>query len=192
MRQHPVNGISDLPCIDSPICLSQPCPLNSSRLTNVSDFSSTAFHPCEAGGNETVPTLFSENGATCDDHFFKVFDDPETLLTGKHGSFLIMVSRLAGTTSMRCLETCSVVVECKAQSSYKLLVCSSSRFALRSMKPVGTHICRGFRFEREMYVNQRCCRKMTIPHQIRYIVVARVTAWTFFTFNFLTLPVRMA
>lgn len=62
------------------------------RFTNISDSISTGFHPCEAGGNETVSTLFLDNEATCDDKFFKVFDDPEALLTAKNGSFLIMVS----------------------------------------------------------------------------------------------------
>lgn len=62
------------------------------RFTNISDITSTGFHPCEAGGNETLSTLFLDNVATCDDKFFKMFDDPEALLTGKNGSFLIMVS----------------------------------------------------------------------------------------------------
>lgn len=54
------------------------------------------FHPCEAGGNETVSTLFLGNEATCDDKFFKLFHDPEALLTAKNGSFLIMVSLRRG------------------------------------------------------------------------------------------------
>lgn len=62
------------------------------RFTNISDVTSTGFHPCENGGNETVPTLFSENDATCDDHFLKLFDDPTAQLTGKNGSLVIMVS----------------------------------------------------------------------------------------------------
>jgi len=38
-----------------------------------------------------VPTLFSES-ATCDEQFFKMFEDPEVLLTGENGSFFIVVS----------------------------------------------------------------------------------------------------
>ncbi len=38
-----------------------------------------------------MPTLFSES-ATCDDTFFKMFDDPEALLTGENGSIFIVVS----------------------------------------------------------------------------------------------------
>lgn len=62
----------------------------------MSDSTSTGFHPCEAGGNETVSTLFLDNEATCDDKFFKMFDDPESLLTAKNGSFLIMVGLRLG------------------------------------------------------------------------------------------------
>ena len=65
--------------------------LRTARFPNMSDSTSTGFHPCEAGGDETVPTLFLDNEATCDDKFFKMFDDPEALLTAKNGSLLIMV-----------------------------------------------------------------------------------------------------
>lgn len=54
------------------------------------------FHPCEGGGNETVPTLFLGNEATCDDNFFKMFDDPEALLTAKNGSFFVVVGLRVG------------------------------------------------------------------------------------------------
>ncbi|CBJ27933.1 conserved unknown protein [Ectocarpus siliculosus] len=59
------------------------------RLTNLTDVSDMGFHPCLAGGDETVTTLISQT-ATCDDHFFKMSDNPETLLTAKNGSFVIM------------------------------------------------------------------------------------------------------
>ena len=61
------------------------------RLANVSDVTSTDFHPCEGGGNATVDTLFSGNGATCDDQFLRLIEDPEVLLTAKNGSYVIMV-----------------------------------------------------------------------------------------------------
>eukprot|EP00903_Cladosiphon_okamuranus_P009173 g8761.t1 len=60
------------------------------RFPNISDSTSTGFHPCEGGGNETVPTLFLDNEAPCDDKFFKMFDDPETLLTAKNGSIFVV------------------------------------------------------------------------------------------------------
>lgn len=62
------------------------------RLANVSDSTTTEFHPCEGGGNETVPTMFLEEGATCDDQFLRFFGEPEVLLTAKNGSYMIMVS----------------------------------------------------------------------------------------------------
>lgn len=62
------------------------------RLANVSDPTSTDFHPCEGGGNETVNAIFSGGGATCDDQFLRLFEEPEVLLTAKNGSYLIMVS----------------------------------------------------------------------------------------------------
>lgn len=61
------------------------------RLANVSDATSSGFHPCEGGGNETVGTFFSGNAATCDNQFLKLMDDPEVLFTAKNGSYVIMV-----------------------------------------------------------------------------------------------------
>lgn len=60
------------------------------REVNITDSSSTGFHPCPGGGNSTVETLFSSE-ATCDDHFMKFFHSPEVVLTAKEGSYLIMV-----------------------------------------------------------------------------------------------------
>lgn len=61
------------------------------REINVTDSTSTGYHPCPGGGNATVETLFAD-GATCDDQFMKLFHNPEVLLTSKNGSYMIMVS----------------------------------------------------------------------------------------------------
>lgn len=60
------------------------------RLANISDSTSTGFHPCTSGGNETVETLFDNGAATCDDQFLKLTNDG--FLTAKNGSYLIVVS----------------------------------------------------------------------------------------------------
>lgn len=61
------------------------------RLANVSDSSSTNFHPCTEGSNQTVPTFFSEDSYTCNDQFMRLFEDPDVVLEAKNGSYLIIV-----------------------------------------------------------------------------------------------------
>lgn len=62
------------------------------RLANVSDSSSTNFHPCTEGSNQTVPTFFSEDSYTCNDQFMRLFEDPDVVLEAKNGSYVIIVS----------------------------------------------------------------------------------------------------